>query len=105
MKKNTAQIHIFEKRIVISLLTLIALLVGMYIFFVSSSIVNALVREEIEQKITATYSHMSDLESKYLAQQNTITLQLAYELGFSDIKNKTFVTRTSLVGKELTLNQ
>ena len=102
---KAAHIHIFEKRILISLIAFIVLLVGMYGFLISSAIVNVIVREEMEQKISATYSHMSELESDYLAQKNAITLSLAYDLGFIDNKIKIFVIRTSLSGKELTLNQ
>ena len=105
MKKKAVHIHIFEKRILVSLIVLIAFLAGMYGFLLSSSVVNVLIREETEQKIMVMYSNMSDIESKYLTQKNHITLSLAYKLGFTDIQNKTFVTRASLLRKGLTFNQ
>ncbi len=105
MKNITKYIRISEKHVVVFLVGTILFLAGMYGFLVSSSIVNVVVRKEIEQEISRSYSRMSEIESEYLLLTNAITPSLAHELGFSDIQNKVFVTRTSVTRNELTLNQ
>ena len=74
-------------------------------FFISSSIINGLVREETEQEIALANSHLSELEFEYLTKKNTITLEMARDMGFTAIIDKSFVTRKSLLGKGLTFNQ
>lgn len=80
------------------------LLLGSYGYFVSKSIVNVIIREEIEQDLAKANSHLSILESGYIEKKNAINLELAYELGFENIADKKFVARKSLLGKRLTLS-
>lgn len=105
MKNKAAQIHTLERHMLALLFFSAVLLMTLYIFFVSSSIVNVVVREEIEQEIATIYSDVGELEFTYLALKDDITLELAYDLGFTDIVGKTFVTRKSLSGRGLTLQQ
>lgn len=91
-------------RIFWSLIIFILILVGLYSYFVSKSIVNIIVRKDIEQELLAVGSRLSSLEFEYLSKKEAINLDLAYTLGFSDVKDKNFVTRKSLLGKRLTLN-
>ena len=105
MRKHAAQVHVFERRAFASLFSAIIILVGLYGFFVSTSIINVLVREEIRQSIADLHSEISGLESNYLELKNSITLALAYDLGFTNTVKKTFVTRKTLSRKGLTFNQ
>jgi len=84
-------------------LSLVLMLVSLYVYFIGSSIVNVLVRKEINQEIAATNSRISDLESQYLAQQNAINLAYARSLGFEDIENKQFVSSEQVLGKGLSV--
>ena len=93
-----------QKRIFYGLLVLLLVLFGLYGYFVSKSITNVLLREETEQDILAVNSDISELEFKYLDQKNMINLDLAYEWGFSDISDKTFVTRASVFTERLTVS-
>lgn len=105
MRKQAAQIHVFERRALATLFSVMIVLVGLYGFLISTSIINVLVREEVGQNIADLHSYISDLESEYLMLKNSITLGLAYDLGFTDTAKKTFVTRKTLSSKGLTFNQ
>ncbi|MCH7598058.1 hypothetical protein IID27_03430 [Patescibacteria group bacterium] len=85
-------------------ISVIVLLIGLYGYFVSKSIVNVIIREEIEQDLAKVNAHISDLEYDYIKKKNTINLKLAYELGLRDVRNKKFITRGSLLGRQLTVS-
>ena len=93
-----------QKRVFWALVSALAVLFALYGYFVSMSITNVLLREEVEQQIAEFSSEISQLEFAYLDHKNSINLQYAYDQGFSDISNKTFVTRKSVLGERLTLN-
>ena len=93
-----------QKRIFWSIAVVILFLFSLYGYFVSKSITNVLLREEVEQEILAVNSNISQLEFTYLIQKNTISLIFAHDKGFHDIKSKEFVTRKSVLGERLTLN-
>ena len=105
MRKHAAQVHVFERRALAGLFGAIIILVGLYSFLISISIMNVLVREEIGQSIADLHSYIGELESEYLALKDSITPALAYDLGFIDTVEKTFVTRKTLSGRGLTFNQ
>lgn len=105
MKKYAAQPYLFERRFFIVLIFSIFILSGLYIFFVSSSIINVLVREEIELEMAKLHSQLGEVESTYITQKDAISIELAHSLGFTDVSKKTFITRKTLSSIELTLNQ
>ena len=72
-RKAHTTTHTLEKRIFWTILLLLASLVVLYIYFVSKSIVNVIVREEIEQDIVAMQTEISELESMYLQQKTVLT--------------------------------
>jgi hypothetical protein len=105
MKNKTAAIILtFHKRLFTVLVFSIVLLLSFYIFFVSKSIVNALVREELQNEIVTINSDIGDLESQYIVLKNVVDIEFAYSLGFTDVVEKKFVTRRSVLGKQLTVN-
>lgn len=73
----------------------VILLASMYMYFVSSSIVNVVLRKEIETDIVKLHSGVGELESQYLTLENNITMDRALSMGFVKLSNKKFVTRTS----------
>ena len=105
MKKRSTNITAItlQKRIFWAIFGLILLLFTAYGYFVSKSITNVLLREEVEESIVMVNSEISRLEFTYLNQKNTVTLDFAYKMGFRDIKNKEFVARKSVLGQQLTL--
>ena len=93
----------FERQTFVSLVFLIVLLVSLYGYLVASSVVNAIVRQEIEGNISTVLSSVGELESSYLAQKTVIDEEFVYAHGFHVIAKKEFVTRHSLFGRGLTL--
>ncbi|HEC33008.1 MAG TPA: hypothetical protein ENI63_01980 [Candidatus Kaiserbacteria bacterium] len=105
MKKTRSisyKIHGIERQICISFMIFLVILLGLYIYFVGKSIVNVLVREEIELKIAEVNSRLSILESDYITKKGTINMAFAVERGFKSISKKTFINRGTLVGRSMT---
>lgn len=93
-----------QKRIFWSIIVVILFLFSLYGYFVSKSIINVLLREEVEQEILATNSNISEFEFAYLNKKDTVNLSFAYAQGFKDIRSKEFVARKSVFSERLTLN-
>lgn len=104
MKNKLATITAFEKKAFWALLLAVAALCLLYVYFVSSSIMNVVLREEIQQEIALVNSDIGSLESEYLAKKNEITFAYAQDLGFVAVEEKKFVARRTLLGRGLTLN-
>ena len=87
------------------LIVVLSLLLGLYIYFVTQTILNTASYEIIEQKITTLDSDISELEFKHLSLKRDVNLSLAKALGYietSDVKfiNKSTSSKTlSLIGK------
>jgi hypothetical protein len=102
---STATRLIIGKRILSVLILAVLLCAGLYGYFVSTSVINILVRKEIEKKMVTLNSKVSDLEAEYLARKNELTLDYAYTRGFSTIKSKHFAVRVSSDAHGLSLNR
>jgi cell division protein FtsL len=70
-----------------------------YVYFLSESVVYVVMRKQTDQEIATVNSHVSDLESQYIAAQHGISAELASKDGFVETDQKTFIdmARTSLV--------
>ena len=93
----------FKKRTFWVLVVSISVLLVLYGYFVSRSIVNVVLREEVEHGLTEATTRLGDLEFQYLSKKDSVNLALAYELGFRNITQKKFVSRRPLLGGRLTL--
>ena len=94
--------HVLEKRIFWCLAFISITLVGMYAVLISKSIVNVIVREEIEENIIHTNTKIGQLEFEYIRQKDMVTIALAESLGFSDVVEQHFVKRVSTLSARLT---
>ncbi len=101
--QNVARIQHAELRIFWVLSSAVGLLLASYLYLVSSSIVNVIVRGELENTIAATHSELSTLETEYLAKKNAVSLDRAFALGFHASGEKRFVAKRSLYGSALSL--
>ena len=98
------KIHGIEKRLFLILAILSIISLGLYGYFVGKSIVNIVVREEIELQIAEVNSYLSDLELEYLSQKDAVNFLFAKEQGFQSISKKSFVNRGILIGRSLSQN-
>jgi len=104
MRRSTKTIHCIERRTVTLLAGLLVTLLILYSYLVSQSIVNVLVRQNIEQEIATLNSTVGSLESDYIVRKERINLAYAHMLGYEDIEDKSFVVRKSLLSRSLTVN-
>lgn len=102
MKAIALQQHT-EKRIFWGLVALIVCLVSSYIYFVNRTVFTIVKRQNMEKEISTLNSHIGELESKYISTKNSIDLDLAYSLGYKDVAQTKYVTRSQST-KELSLN-
>jgi len=96
------KIHGIERQLILIFLVFFVALLCLYVYFVGKSIVNVVVREEVELQIAEVNSGLSELEFDYIIKKDTINMAFAGERGFKSISNKTFVNRGTLVGRSLT---
>ena len=104
MRTKTIQINIFEKRAFAVLVFAILILAGFYGYFISKSIINVIVREEISGDVVAVNGAISELEAEYIAHKNAIGIEFAISAGFKNLAEKKFVARKSLAQNSITLN-
>ncbi|MEK7590015.1 MAG: hypothetical protein AAB475_02055 [Patescibacteria group bacterium] len=104
MKTKTLQINIFEKRAFTALIAMIFILLGFYGYFISKSIVNVIVREEISNDSIAISSAISELEFEYINHKNIINKEFANKVGFKNLTEKKFVARKSFAKNSIALS-
>ena len=98
------KIHGIERQLIIGACVFFFVLLGLYGYFVGKSIVNVVIREELELEIADVNSRLSELEFEYIAKKDAINIHFAKEQGFHAVGNKTFVTRGTLIGRSLSQN-
>ena len=78
-----------------------------YMYCINSAVRFAVVRGTTMSEISSIQDNLSELESKYMTNVNSITLESARNSGFVDPKVKDFITRDSLSPKtkSITLNR
>ncbi len=66
---------------------------ALYVYFLSASIVNVVMRQEIDLEIRAVNASLADLESRYIVARGAITEASAQERGFLKGASKTYVSK------------
>lgn len=88
-----------ESRFFVVSLCVLAIALCSYAYFVSSSVMNVVMRKEVDQEITSLSSSLSNLEAQYIERQHMVSDSLAYERGYVAVSKKTFIPR----GAEITV--
>ncbi len=70
--------------------------IAVYMYGISMSIVNVVLREELDRKVAQTHSQVATLEAIYLQKKDAIDFARAEASGFAPVKDKEFVTRQGL---------
>ena len=92
MVEKVLQLKI-KKTIFWTLLGILLLSVGFYIYFINSTIHNVVARQNLEKEAAQLNLKIGAEDFQYIAMRNAITLPLAHSLGFKDVLVKTFVSR------------
>ncbi len=66
-----------------------------YGFLVRGAIVNIVVRQNMEQKLSVLSSQVIDLESDFIRAKNKINKDYAEELGFVNVFTQKFITQNT----------
>ena len=76
---------------------------GLYAYFLSSTVYTTVLRQQAEKSIATLEGNAGTLEANYLTVKNTVTIELAHSKGFKDIVVTQYISRKSLA-KSLSLN-
>jgi len=68
----------------------------LYGYFVLNTILNIVERERLETQVIAASAEFAGLEARYLDTERRITMEFANTLGFHEVQNSRYVTRTGL---------
>lgn len=86
-----------EKRIFLLVATIGIFMFGLYIYFVSASVVHVVIRTEINQEIKKVSSEISLLEGRLITAQHKISSDIASLQGYIDTSDKIFIDRVKPV--------
>lgn len=77
------------------ILTAVSLLsLFVYIYAINATARNIALRQNLERQIAKTSANLDSLEFAYVALKNNVTIELAYQYGFQEVKNPLYVSRT-----------
>jgi len=99
LKAVAVVLHNGEQKAAGILLILTVLLALLYVYFLGSAVLNAVVRKEVQHNTAQANSHLAELEVDYLQRKNGITKTLAREMGFSSVGEKEYVERARYLGR------
>jgi len=87
-QKKKAQIYLASAFI------LLLSLVILYVYFLSLSVVEVVVRKQIDSDISHIHSDISELEETYISMQHSVSQEIAMQQGFVKTTKKVFVDRS-----------
>jgi hypothetical protein len=86
----------YQRRVFWALVIAAFFSIAVYMYGISMSIVNVVIREQFDQQASKIDSHVAVLEAEYLQKKEALSLASAEASGFSLLSNKEYVTRGSL---------
>src|SRR3989344_2172963 len=89
--------RIFWALVGITLISLVA-----YMYSINATARHIALRQNLERQITEISRGLDSLEFSYITLRNNVTLELAYEKGFKEVKSPLFVSRSG--AQALTFN-
>lgn len=84
-----------EKTIFWTLLGVLLLCCGFYMYCINATVHNVVLRQNFENESSNLTLAIGSEEFKYISKRNTITMELAYSMGFKEVTDKTFITKKS----------
>lgn len=87
----------FEKRALAGLILTAFLFLCMYVFFVNQTVWNVASRQDTAKKINAFSGEVASLESAYMNESASLTIERAYAMGFKEVSHEEtkFIERVS----------
>ena len=93
-----------QKRILNTMLLMLGILTLLYIFFLGNMVFNIVERKALEKSALTLSNEVGNLELEYFSMSQKVDLNLAYSLGFKEIKAK-FATRKALGSINIAKNE
>ncbi|HAS80618.1 MAG: hypothetical protein UR25_C0002G0050 [Candidatus Nomurabacteria bacterium GW2011_GWE1_32_28] len=94
-----------NRKILNIMLWIIAFLTFSYVFFLGNVVFDIVERKSLETYARTLSNDVGDLELEYLSMSQKVDLNLAYSLGFKEIKNKEYATRKALGSISIAKNE
>jgi hypothetical protein len=85
-----------EKNIFWTLVGILFFCAIFYMYSINVTIRNVVARENLENKVADLTLAIGNEEFQYINLRNTVTLPLAYSLGFKDVKEKTYISKKTV---------
>lgn len=92
LKKKLGILEGQGKVIFWSLTCLLLLTVSFYVYLVNTAALNGVRFGKVQQEVAELEARVSELDAHYLSLKQSITLAAAYEKGFEDVRDITFIT-------------
>lgn len=92
--KTKAALYTDERMWFFSLLFLLSVIFILYMYFVVSSVVQVVVRQELDRDIAEMHSYISQLETEYIEAQHAVSEDIALQKGYIAADHKVFIDRT-----------
>ena len=64
-----------------------------YIYAINATARHIVLRQNLERQIASTKANLNSLEFAYIELKNNITIELAYQYGFQEVRNPLFISR------------
>ena len=93
MTRVITQSLLTEKALCMTLICSCFVLLALYMYFVSASVVHVVMRTEVTQEVTKIASEISALESEYIKAQHKVSSDIASLQGFQETAQKVFIDR------------
>jgi hypothetical protein len=93
--RGAQPLYLNQKALVLALAAALVAAFSLYVYFITASVVQVVLRREVEQQLTDVTAEISELETKYVAAQNAISADAAAKRGYVAVSKKIYVDRTS----------
>ncbi len=70
------------------------MMLGLYMYFLSASVVHVVIRKEVNQDIVKLNSEIAELEAEYIFAQHRVSNRIATLEGYQEVDAKVFIDRT-----------
>ncbi len=71
----------------------------LYVYFMNETVFNVARRAHAEQEMAMVSSRISQLEFANISKRNEIDIDHAYALGYRDVQNLKYISKTSLTAR------
>jgi Tfp pilus assembly protein PilN len=95
-KQSRVWALIWQPSVLVSLLSFsLLVLLAMYMYFLSFSVVHVVLRKEAQQSIASLQTEIAALESAYIEVKHQVSERIAKAENLTETSDKVFLTRTA----------